>query len=601
MADEATPGRPARRAADEDAPTMILPVVGSRGARRSVTPDWDDDDDDLDDIDDADDAEELASPLPVTAVPPPPAGDHDAFRPPADDADTVVIKRGDLAAALAAMGTSTPASASSPVTTLAASSATPTWRPVSPTRPTPNPSGTESPAAPSPTITATERLAAMRGSDATPPTAKADPAPAINLTRPTNPTWLLPVAGILALVLVIGGAVWWFGRATPGPQASSTPTQRASAVAVLTQADLAGVADAGLAVPVGWTVESTTSPVTESVPAPLCLSPVPNAPAAAASFQRKLVGTPAALVHRAEAYETIGDASSVMAVRTSQVGRCANVPVYLSSGAAIKGLGDQAVAVTAVVQDPTPVHHTVVLVRTGTVIDTIDVWQPSTAIDINNAIATAAAVVGRQCARTGGACVTSPEVTLGPPPSGGIAGWLTVSDLPRLTPGIGRWTASEPTSTIRVISSQCENVTFATTPATQKRQRTFLLTEDNVPKGFGLDEVMLDFDTPEAAGAFAKSVIDNVETCTTRVPTAKLGAGATFAGTGTSGEVISGYWRTVSQPTSASTSATFRITVAAVGKRVVYLLLTPSGTYDFSDEAWATLGLRAAQRATQQA
>lgn len=602
MADESEPVRVARRAAD-DAPTIVLPVIGARaGARRSVTPDWDDSDDDWDD-------EEPDAPLPAAVVPPPPPGSatggisvsttspasHDAFRPPADDADTVVIKRGDIAAALAAMGVTTP---------IAPALATPTWHPVAApagqeaadARPAPDDPSAESadPAETDRPLTAMERLIARS------PEAPDGNASGSADTSPTRPVWLVPVVLVAVLALVVTlGVVWWNGRAATPTQSAST--SRSAATAALTESGLVGAAEAALGVPVGWSIDATDSPA-PATPSPLCLTQVAGMPNPVVSYQRKLTGAPATMLHRADAYASVADATAVAATRLTQLGRCATVPAYLSSGAVISGLGDQAVAVTAVIQDTTPIQHTILLVRTGTVIDVIDVWQPTTAVPVDKVLATAAAVVGKQCQAAGGACVSAPTVAGAPPPSGGLAGWLTVSDLPRITPGFGRWTASEPSTTIRIISSQCENLSFATVPGpTQRRQRTFLLTEDAVPKGFGLDELLLDFDTPEAATTFAKTVTDNIDTCTSRVPTAKLGAGAPFSGTGTGGEPISGYWRTISQPTSAATTATFRVGVAVVGKRVVYLLLTPSGPYDLSDEAWTAVGLRAAQRATQQA
>jgi hypothetical protein len=50
--DEIDPTRPARRAASDDLPTVPTPVSTSLGgARRSLTPDWDEDDDWDDDAD----------------------------------------------------------------------------------------------------------------------------------------------------------------------------------------------------------------------------------------------------------------------------------------------------------------------------------------------------------------------------------------------------------------------------------------------------------------------------------------------------------------------------------------------------------------------
>ena len=392
--DEIDPTRPARRAASDDLPTVPTPVSTSLGgARRSLTPDWDEDDDWDDDADsdpdaasDADAASDSADadtdaqaevaraaiaepaaqaspprderpvapgsrpddewygvPLPASAVPPPPVGSapapialttvapdsHDAFRPPADDADTVVIKRGDLRAALAAADPGSPDGSAPADAPTPPALATPAWRPTSaprtspsagtaqgaadgdatttsawtPARSTGEPApGTALPTAAAPEspqpvtrLTASERLAAMRGRGN-----GAGPQP----PRPAGrPRWLIPVAAIAVAALVIVLAVSWLGGRTSGAGSSPapTPTIRTSTTAVLSEADLLGVADAALAIAADWTVQSTVSPVTADTPAPLCLAQVPTTPVPAASFH-----------HAVQDTRTPGDEQAVM-------------------------------------------------------------------------------------------------------------------------------------------------------------------------------------------------------------------------------------------------------------------------------------------------
>src|SRR5664279_4740921 len=93
------------------------------------------------------------------------------------------------------------------------------------------------------------------------------------------------------------------------------------------------------------------------------------------------------------------------------------------------------------------------------------------------------------------------------------------------TSGMGRWNATSPKTTVTSAGSACENLTFATVAGpNQRRQRTYLLTEDSkVPKDFGLDEILLDFDTPDAAAAFAAQLKTSITACPSRTATAKLG------------------------------------------------------------------------------
>jgi hypothetical protein len=144
-------------------------------------------------------------------------------------------------------------------------------------------------------------------------------------------------------------------------------------------------------------------------------------------------------------------------------------------------------------------------------------------------------------------------------------------------------------------------VTFSNVAGpSQRRQRTYLLTEDTkVPKDFGLDEIVLDFDTPDAAAAFAAQLKTSITACPARTATAKLGNTGDIASTGATGQAVTGFWRTLTQSTNPVTTFIFRVGVASVGTRVVYLLATPSATFDFADADWATITTRAGQRATQ--
>jgi len=264
-------------------------------------------------------------------------------------------------------------------------------------------------------------------------------------------------------------------------------------------------------------------------------------------------------------------------------------------------LGDDAVGVTAVIQDQTAQYHTVILVRTGSMVLTYDVAQAGAAVTYESILAVAATTVTAVCASAGGGCSASPAAKVGMPPNSAVPGWLTVSDLPRITSGMGRWNATSPKTTVTSAGSACENLTFATVAGpNQRRQRTYLLTEDTkVPKDFGLDEILLDFDTPDAAAAFAAQLKTSITACPSRTATAKLGNTADITATGATGQAVTGFWRTLTQSTNVTTTFEFRVGVATVGTRVIYLLATPSATFDFTDADWAGVTARAGQRATQ--
>ncbi len=403
--------------------------------------------------------------------------------------------------------------------------------------------------------------------------------------------------GAAALVVVISlvvGLLVWTNRGK-APTASNT----ASTAALVDHLVTAGQLDSlGLG---SWAEQKTEPTVTQDSSAPLCFVAAPELPTPDVQVQRKLTATGASTLHRISSYASTADAIQVYGLRLTQLGACSNIPAYLVSGAKVTSLGDNAVAVTAVIQDQTAQFHTVVLVRTGATVITYDVAQAGAQVPYEKVLPLAGATVTAVCKDAGGSCSASPTATTGVPPTTSVPGWLAVSDLPRLTVGMGRWNAPPPKTTVTSAGSACENVTFATVAGpNQRRQRTYLLTEDTkAPKNFGLDEVILDFDTPDAATAFANQLKTSIAECPTRTATAKLGNQGDVTATGPNGEAITGFWRTLTQSTNPTTAYSFRLGVAVVGTRVVYLLANPSGTFDYSDADWTTIVARAGQRATQ--
>jgi hypothetical protein len=401
-------------------------------------------------------------------------------------------------------------------------------------------------------------------------------------------------AALILAVALVAGFLVWANRDKPSAAASSQ-TAAALVEHLVAASDLSGVG------PGPWTEQKTESTVTQDSPAPLCFVASPDLPTPTAQAQRKLSATGASMLHRITTYATAAEASQVYAQRLTQLGQCSNIPVYLSSGATISSLGDDAVGVTAVIQDPTAQYHTVILVRTGSMILTYDVAQAGAAVTYERILAVAATTVKAVCSTSGGGCSATPTAITGMPPTSAVPGWLTVSDLPRITTGMGRWNATAPKTTVTSAGSACENLTLATVAGpNQRRQRTYLLTEDTkVPKDFGLDEIVLDFDTPDAAAAFATQLKTSIDACPARTATAKLGNTGDITATGSKGQAVTGFWRTLTQSTNATTTFVFRVGVASVGTRVIYLLATPSTTFDFTDADWATITSRAGQRATQ--
>jgi hypothetical protein len=380
---------------------------------------------------------------------------------------------------------------------------------------------------------------------------------------------------------------------TPAATNSASTTALVDRLVTPTQLDALGLGQ--------WAEQKTEPTVTQDSSAPLCFVAAPDLPTPQAQVQRKLAATGASVLHRISQYASAADATQVYALRLTQLGACSNIPAYLVSGAKVTSLGDNAVGITAVIQDQTAQFHTVMLVRTGSMVITYDVAQAGALVPYEKVLPLAATTVTAVCASGGGSCSASPVATAGVPPTTSVPGWLAVSDLPRVTVGMGRWNAPAPKTSVTSAGSACENVTFATVAGpNQRRQRTYLLTEDTkAPKNYGLDEIILDFDTADAATAFVTTLKTAIDACPTRTPTAKLGTEGAVTAAGANGEAITGFWRSLSQSTNPTTTYNFRLGVAVVGTRVVYLLANPSTTYDYTDADWSAITARAGQRATQ--
>jgi hypothetical protein len=555
------------------------------------------------------------APLPASAVPPPAVGQaptpiavqegdapvaHRAYtRPDDEDEDTVWLSRRPSSRAAEPAPEAEPAPAGIPTPISANTSVSLVTTPVTPPPAAATPSFVAPLMTPAPGALLPATTTAFATAPAEAPAIPTEAVPARSGSSTGRRLWQrrpiqIGAAALVLVIAIVASFLVWVNRDKPSAAASSQ-TAAALVERLVAPSQLSGVG------PGQWTEQKTESTVTQDSPAPLCFVASPDLPTPTAQAQRKLSATGASLLHRITSYGTSAEASQVYAQRLTQLGQCSNIPVYLNNGATITSLGDDAVGVTAVIQDQTAQYHTVILVRTGSMVLTYDVAQAGAAVTYESILAVAATTVTAVCASAGGGCSASPAAKVGMPPNSAVPGWLTVSDLPRITSGMGRWNATSPKTTVTSAGSACENLTFATVAGpNQRRQRTYLLTEDTkVPKDFGLDEILLDFDTPDAAAAFAAQLKTSITACPSRTATAKLGNTADITATGATGQAVTGFWLTLTQSTNVTTTFEFRVGVATVGTRVIYLLATPSATFDFTDADWAGVTARAGQRATQ--
>lgn len=422
----------------------------------------------------------------------------------------------------------------------------------------------------------------------------------------TEPRWAFAwtprrkaLVGAVAVVAVVGVVA---ASQLLRPQTTvQAPTPTPSAVTVepvatylLQPADLAGVR-AGAS----WTAATTATTVEAGTPQPTCLPPAAELRVAPASSLVRTFspadGQEGGVLHQVDTYATAADAEAAYDQRLSQLGACELNTAWVRSAAEVDGLADDASALTLVLQDVQAEYHTIVLSRTGTRVNVMDATQPDEAPGLQPVVTALAAASARQCADSGGACVTQPEIAAAIPPVVAPAGWLAPVDLPRITPGAGVWRGAD-LAQMRLAGSRCEAVDLVSVAGTTaSAQRTSLLEDDTAaPTGFGVDEAIYTFANAADAATFARTLTTNIDQCAARTATAEVARTAELGG-----NAPGAAWVVTRKVSSAAATARFRVAVQVAGNRVVYLMGNPSATFDFSDDAWTAVAVRAGERLTQ--
>ncbi len=412
---------------------------------------------------------------------------------------------------------------------------------------------------------------------------------------------------VAALLLVFGFYLAGRNNAaepTPPVSASPSPSTSVSAVPEVSGEDLLTVADADKIVGgASWAVINTALTREEATAKVACLSTDLSDVNPTDTFQRSM-GTSQddqlAALQQVDVYANAGAAQQVQMQRTAALAACDEVPAHIESSTTITGLGDDVTQVTVAFQDIPTTFRTVLLVRTGRALTMLDVTRHIEAVDVEGAVAGLVRSLSSICSRVDGMCPTDPVVTAAVPPPVDPQGWLITSDLPRVRPGYGRWTALPPAD----ITSQgmgCENLPLATEPGpTDRAQRTYLLTQDDMtPETFGIDEMVFDFPDNTQARLFANKLIKNLLSCKERVLTAKVTDLNAINGTGADGVALSTRMITIDQAISDNSSVRFQLFVSIADNRVSYLLASVTDSYEFSPGRRNGIALRTAERLSQ--
>jgi hypothetical protein len=307
---------------------------------------------------------------------------------------------------------------------------------------------------------------------------------------------------------------------------------------------------------------------------------------------------PPTVLHEATAYNSPEEAAQAYAIASRTLGGCAVTGSYIESGHSVSGVGDQAVGVV-VVDASKDQAHSVVLNRTGRVVNVLDAAQPSKAFAMSAVAKALGQVNGVQCGPAGGECAGTAGVKDGPPPMGGDEpGFLATGDLPPAGAKIAPWVATEvelPKDEFK--GSQCESVNWETVPAKSKSSRVYLVQESGA-NFFGLNEIVLIMKDSKAASKQVGKIKSSLAGCKKKVLTASVKKPDKVTSIGAQNTKISGWTAEVSQRSTQGT-AKYRVGIVSAGPKVIYTFLNPRGDYDFTDRQWDTVAVRAGERATQ--
>lgn len=428
--------------------------------------------------------------------------------------------------------------------------------------------------------------------------------------------------GAVAVVVVLGLAIGYavIGRPNGGPSAnpagpgpnptatesSTTGTPGQAAGELLTTEMLVAAADAkSIDGDRAWKVSRTLTKVDRTSPQPMCLgTAIDGLPTARETMMQLLESDgkqPPAILHQATAYGTPEEAAQAYALIAKAIGTCTveGTGAWLFSGRMVTGLGDQSLGVVVkVTNGKDQEFRSLILSRTGRVLNVVDVAKQKEAVPIGDTVRTIAAAVNRQCTSADGACAKKTGDKAGPPPVGDQPGYLSGGDLPAPSSSAGAWFADDPQNlTEAQHGTNCETADLSKVAGGRAVARTFLI--DGDAGNFGLDQYMVTLKSEAEAKKLATKFREDWESCRERKITPTVADSTKIKGTGAKDAKISGWVTEIKVPANDSQTNRFRVGVAWVGNKLVYTFLSPTDKLDISESDWKRVTVRAAERATQ--
>ncbi|HMR50024.1 MAG TPA: hypothetical protein PKE40_12165 [Arachnia sp.] len=408
-------------------------------------------------------------------------------------------------------------------------------------------------------------------------------------------------AVVLAIALIVALSFYLAGRGDPGSSASPSMSP-SETTPPIDDAALLGVEDAAaINASATWAVTATSTDPTDQRLRAACLSTDSDLINPTISMQRLLGTTEAnklAALHQIDVYASPEAAQEVLVGRFTSLAACSEVPARIVSSTTVSGLADVTHQLTVVYENEEIQFHTVLLSRTGSSLSILDVTQLDAPVDALNLATALRRPLGDVCSFNG-TCPGSPRTESVVVPPTEPVGWLVPSDLPRLRPGIGRWTMTAP-GELTSSGMGCEDLTLASEPGpTEREQSTLVLIQDDqTPEGFGLDEMRFTFVDDVAAATFAEKLGNNLSTCQDRVFGTTVMEHPPATSIGAEGVPVSARSFTVQRQTETE-AVHYQLALTMSGDRVTYMLATVSPEYQFSEPQLADVAKRLGERATQ--
>lgn len=436
------------------------------------------------------------------------------------------------------------------------------------------------------------------------PPAAADPAPRVeegDWWAHHRKALLLWTAAVLAIAVFIALGLYYSQRSDPAPPPAPSPSP-SETMPVISETALLSVEDAKtINESATWAITATSTDPADQRLRAACLSTDPDLINPTISMQRSLGTTEdakLAALHQIDVYATPEAAQQVLQGRVTSLAACSEVPARIVAATTVSALSDDTHQLTLVYENEENQFHTMLLTRTGSTLSILDVSQLEAPVEAQNLVATLQRPLTEVCSLDG-TCPGTPEVAPVVVPPTEPVGWLVPSDLPRIRPGVGRWTSTAP-GELTSSGMGCEDLTLVTEPGpTERAQSTLVMTQDDqAPEGFGLDEMRFTFDDDDAAAAFAKKLGDNLAGCQDRVFGTTVVEHPAVTSVGAEDIPVSARSFSIERE-SESNAVRYQLALTVSGNRVTYMLATVKTSYQFSEAQLSEIAKRLGERATQ--